>query len=178
MSAPAVTVRIRLDDFENLKSRLHNLSRKLISLGRLSATYCRLCSSIDGIPKMHTGGCPKIFNHCFKCMGRHAGSTCTERYFQLPAGCICWCCWLPLQSIFGVRFHSDHKDEIGALCSNPARGILKELAIIFFHNRQVAPSIECPSRTREEYLGWLFQASSAGQGQLPNIILLLEAALK
>jgi hypothetical protein len=85
---------------------------------------------------------------------------------------------MPLQGIFGVRFHSDHKDEIGALCSNPARGILKELAIIFFHNRQVAPSIECPSRTREEYLGWLFQASSAGQGQLPNIILLLEAALK
>ena len=178
MSQTSSTISIKLDNFEMLRSRLHTLSRKLVTIGRLSASLCRLCSAVEGMPKLHTGGCPKIFNHCFKCIGRHASSTCTEGYFQLPKGSVCWTCWVPLQCMFGVRFHSDRKDEIGAQCSNPARGILKEFAIIFFHNRQVAPSIQCPSTTKEEYLNWLFQASSAGEGQVPNIILLLEAAMK
>ena len=172
------TFTISLDNFEELKFRLNKLSRKLATLGRISATFCKLCSAIEGSPKMHTGGCPRIFNHCFKCIGRHAASTCSEGYFQLPAGCVCWSCWLPLQSTFGVRFHSDRKEEIGAGCSNPARGFIKELAIIFFHNRQVAPSIQCSSRTKEEYTSWLFQSSSAGERQLPNIILLVEAAMR
>lgn len=176
MSATSVKCGIKLDLFKDFKVRLQVMSIRLASLGRLSATYCRLCSSMSGTPKMHTGGCPKIFNHCFKCIGRHAGRTCSEGSFQLPAG-VCWGCWMPLQSTFGVTFHKNHKDNIGSGCSSPVRGVLKELAIIFFHDRQVAPGIICPSKSRREYQNWLFETSSAGEGQFPNIMLLLEAAL-
>jgi hypothetical protein len=84
---------------------------------------------------------------------------------------------MPLQSTYGVTFHKSHKDEIGSGCSNPVRGVLKEFAIIFFHDRQIAPGITCPSKTKREYQKWLFEASSAGEGQVPNIMLLLEVAM-
>ena len=61
--------------------------------------------------------------------------------------------------------------------SSIARDLLKAFAILFFHNRQVAPGVSCNSRTKEEYIEWLFRTSSAGQGQVPSIIWLLEAAL-
>jgi len=81
---------------------------------------------------------------------------------------------MPLHSTFGFEFHSQ---EIASQCSNPARDLLKAFAILFFHNRQVAPGVSCNSRTKEEYIEWLFRTSSAGQGQVPNITWLLEAAL-
>ena len=62
--------------------------------------------------------------------------------------------------------------------SGVARDLLKAFVTLFFHNRQVAPGISCNSRTKEEYSEFvLFRTSSAGQGQVPNIIWLLEAAL-
>lgn len=164
---------ITLDNFVELRNRLQALRTKLAVLGRFSPTNCKLCSVLKGRTVVHSGGCPSIFNHCFKCIGVHEGSTCKERYFRLPAR-VCWGCWMPLHSTFGFEFHNQ---DIASQCSNPARDLLKAFAILFFHNRQVAPGVSCNSRTKEEYIECLFRTSSAGQGQVPSIIWLLEAAL-
>jgi hypothetical protein len=164
---------VTLDNFVELRNRLQALRTKLAVLGRFSPTTCKLCSVLKGRTTMHSGGCPTIFNHCFKCIGVHAGNTCKERYFQLPAR-VCWCCWMPLHSTLGFAFH---KQEIASQCSNPAKGLLKAFAILFFHNRQVAPGVSCVAITKEDYVEWLFHTSSSGAGQVPNILRLLEAAM-
>jgi hypothetical protein len=173
MSAKFAKCVISLDNFGELGTRLQALRVRLASLARFSSSYCKLCSSVGGKLKGHTGGCPSIFNHCFKCIGKHEGSKCTEGYFQLPSG-VCWCCWLPLQTIFGFTFHNN---DIGSKCSNPAQNLLKAFCILFYHDRQVAPDIPCQVQTKQDYGQWLFKTSSAGEGQLPNVCLLLEAAL-
>ena len=164
---------VALDNFAEHRNRLQALRTRLALLAQFSPRSCKLCSLLKGRATMHSAGCPAIFNHCFKCIGVHAGKTCTERYFKLPKG-VCWCCWLPLHSTFGFAFH---KQEIASQCSNPAKDLLKAFTILFFHNRHVAPGVSCVSTTKEEYATWLFHTSSAGEGQLPNIFLLLEAAL-
>ena len=89
---------------------------------------------------------------------------------------------MPLQNFFGFSFHPKDQEFLGVGCSNPAKNVLKFIAILFFHNRELLPRVVCPPANMDDYISWLFApsggASVAGQGQLPNILTLLVEALK
>jgi hypothetical protein len=57
---------------------------------------------------------------------------------------------------------------------------MKPLVCCFFYRREIA-GVECPCVDIPHYQRWLFEqspASTAGSGQMPNILFLLEAVFK
>jgi hypothetical protein len=86
---------------------------------------------------------------------------------------------MPLYDIFGVSFHSSKKEDL-TNCKSEARDFLKPLAMVFFHKRGIA-NMSCPCRDISQYQEWLFLPSGqsvSGMGQVPNILLLMEAFLE
>jgi hypothetical protein len=176
MSATSVKYSVALDNFTDMNTRLQAFQIRLASLARLPRDCCSLCSagSAGGVIVSHgLSGCPRIFNHCFKCIGKHPGSKCSSPLFKVPKG-FCWTCWMPLQSFFGFTFHSEC---VGSLCRSPAKDVLKHLAIIFFNNRSFVPTVACTADSPGAYGKWLFETSEsvAGEGQVPNILRLFMA---
>lgn len=168
---------IKPDNYTDLKERLKVVYRHLAALP--SSTFCKLCSTVGKQLVTHgISGCPKIFNMCYKCLGKHPSAACSGTLFKV-ARSFCWRCWMPLHDIFGISFHSKQKSELGANCSNVACDYLKPLALLFFYNRGVAGAIECPCSDLFQYQRWLFEesASVSGTGQVPKILLLLEAVI-
>ena len=170
--------KIDLDNFKLLKQWLYSVSAAVSMLSRLPQDCCSLCSAITGCSIVRHGhsGCPRIFNHCYKCIGKHAGSACSSPLFRVPRG-FCWTCWMPLQKKFGFQFHSEC---VGSLCDSPAKDVLKHLAIIFFNDRLFVPTVACTAVSAGEYCKWLFETSEsvAGEGQVPNILRLFMATLQ
>jgi hypothetical protein len=86
---------------------------------------------------------------------------------------------MPLFNLFGLSFHGNAKEELSQ-CKNDARNFLKPLAVCFYHKRISLAGLSYPGGDISHYQEWLFsgsQESVSGLGQLPNIVLLLEAAL-
>jgi hypothetical protein len=84
---------------------------------------------------------------------------------------------MPLFDIWGVSFHSKVKEDL-VICKHDARDFLKPLSACFFHRRDIV-QMECSSSDRSQYQSWLFNHSGevvSGSGQIPNVLLLLEAA--
>ena len=85
---------------------------------------------------------------------------------------------MPLHDVFGISFHSKTKEDLVA-CSNSAHEMVKPLVACFFHRRDIV-QLACPCGDRAQYNRWLFapsQESVAGTGHIPNLLLLLEAAV-
>jgi len=172
-------VQFKGEDFVLLKARLTSIKRRLASLFSMHESFCMLCSVIAKGPRGHSGGCPSVFSICFKCLGRHASYSCAGAYFKAARN-YCWNCWMPLFDIFGTSFHSNKLEEIGHGCRNEARNFMKPLVCCFFYRREIA-GVECPCVDIPHYQRWLFEqspASTAGSGQMPNILFLLEAVFK
>jgi hypothetical protein len=88
---------------------------------------------------------------------------------------------MPLQSIFGFSFHRTEPSEIGTGCTNPAKDLLKQFAIMFFHSRKLVPTAQCVAITQAGFIDWLFTnsaASAAGNANVPGVLTLLEAAFE
>jgi hypothetical protein len=168
---------IILDDFSSLLRMLKRVQTHLQMLSRYSHLECKLCSTIRHESVSHgMSGCPCEFNICYKCFGHHIGKSCREPYFKVPSN-YCWKCWLPLFPIFGVQFHPRSKDDIGPKCKQSASDYLKPLTGHFFYKRDIA-SITCPAIDLKQYQQWLFhqsETSVSGNGQVPNILFLLDA---
>ena len=180
--APVQEFTIQLDNFKVLRRRLNGVRERCIELGRLAPNVCKLCTTMQRITVCHSGaGCPRAYLTCYKCCtGRHIGRNCKGVLFKVPEG-FCWTCWMPLQPMFGYIFHSTHTSEIGQGCSNPAKDVLKQFSILFFHNRALAPMVKCAARSQAEFIDWLFNnsaASAAGEANIPNVLTLLDAAFE
>jgi hypothetical protein len=163
--------------FDCIRNRLLNICRGLKQVSRLSSSVCLVCSAISRQKVQHAGGCPSVFNICFKCMGQHRSQGCTGNFFKVAAR-FCFKCWMPLFDIFGVSFHSKNKDDLRQ-CNNSALFFIKPLAMLFFYRRDII-GMSCSCGDIRQYQQWLFsqsQDSVSGEGQIPNILLLLEAAL-
>jgi len=173
-----VNYQVDLDDFKVLRTFFQSVSQCLTDISRLAPECCTLCSTLQSELVCHGQmGCPIVFNHCFKCIGRHASKMCSGGFFKVPAG-FCWTCWMPLQNFFGFQFHSEN---VGPKCNSPAKDVLKHLAIVFFHARTLVPAVTCSAVTPTEYAKWLFDCSGgsvAGEGQVPNILRLFKAACR
>lgn len=166
------------DDFKELRIKLATIDRRLKRMS--GAASCDLCTAITKSFVHHEGrGCPSIFNICFKCLGKHSSNSCTFPLFKVKAG-FCWKCWLPTFEIFGVRFHSNKKELLGVNCTNEANHFVKPLCMHFFYNRTIA-NVPCPCSDISQYQTWLFSDSSpssvSGSGQMPNLLLILQAVL-
>jgi len=171
-------VHVDTDDFQKLKTVLTTIDRELKKFSNSSS--CDLCSVLQKSFVYHERhGCSAIFNMCFKCLGRHSSQSCSSPFFNAKNG-FCWKCWLPTFEIFGIRFHSDKKEELGVNCSNPARNFVKPLCMHFFYNRKIA-NVSCPSGDISQYQNWLFSSSSelsvSGTGQMPNLLQILKSVL-
>ena len=171
-------VRCDTDDFQELRDRLTKIDRRLRGLSE--AASCDLCTVLQKSFVHHEGrGCPLIFNICFKCLGKHSSNSCTFPLFKVKNG-FCWKCWLPTFEIFGVSFHSNRKELLGVNCLNEAKDFVKPLCMHFFYNRTIV-NVPCPCSDISHYQTWLFSNSShlsvCGSGQMPNILLILEAVL-
>ena len=165
------------DDFRKLRNRISDLKYNVQIFLQNNYSCCLVCSAISQRKICHSSGCPSVFNICFKCFGRHSASTCSEPYFNVAKG-FCYKCWMPLQDIFGISFHSKAKEDLVA-CSNSAHDFVKPLVACFFHRRNII-QLDCPCVDKAEYNRWLFTPSKesvAGPGQIPNILLILEAAV-
>jgi len=160
------------------KDRLLRICTKLRRLSSIPKTHCLVCSAVAHERVMHAGGCPSTYNMCFKCLGQHQAHNCSGKLFKV-APKFCWKCWMPLYDIFGVSFHSSKKEDL-TNCKSEARDFLKPLAMVFFHKRGIA-NMSCPCRDISQYQEWLFLPSGqsvSGMGQVPNILLLMEAFLE
>ena len=166
-----------LDDFAALKRTLKFVKQNLDKLSQCSILQCKLCSVLQKDVVCHgTSGCPREFNICYKCFGRHKGSACSGRYFKVPEGDYCYGCWMPLFPILGIQLHPRGKDYVGSKCKAGAYGFVKPMSGHFFYNREIA-GITCPT-DMIQYQEWLFhqsETSISGGGQVPNIIRLMEA---
>ena len=165
------------DDFRNLRIRISDLKYSVQIFLQNNYTCCLVCSAIAQRKICHSSGCPSVFNICFKCFGKHSASTCSEPYFNVAKG-FCFKCWMPLQDIFGISFHSKAKEAL-VTCSNSAHEFVKPLLASFFHKRNII-QLDCPCVDKAQYNRWLFTPSKesvAGPGQIPNILLILEAAV-
>ena len=170
-------ISVRPEDYSILKQRLVSILRGLEQLHQASSLCCLTCSAISRRRVQHVGGCPATFNLCFKCLGAHHGQSCTGQYFNVKKK-FCFKCWMPAFDIFGISFHGNSKEEL-VRCNNAARNFLKPLAMCFYHKR-ITLSLSYSGGDISHYQEWLFsgsQESVSGSGQLPNIVLLLEAAL-
>ena len=160
-------VNVQLDDFVLLRARLERIKQHMLSVERRSALACKLCSAISKEVVLHVGyGCPRVFNHCFKCFGKHPSSGCLSELFKV-APKYCWKCWMPLKEFFGVSFHSR---DIGQKCDNAALDLVKPMVLAFFYDRSMS-SMVCPETTLLSYQVWLFKESTilgsvAGSGQV------------
>ena len=160
-------VNVQLDDFALLRARLQRIQQHMLSVGRGSALACKLCSLVSKELVLHVGyGCARVFNHCFKCFGKHPSSGCSSGFFKV-AGRYCWKCWMPLKELFGVSFHSR---DIGQKCDSAALDLIKPMALAFFYDRSMSNMV-CPETTLEAYQVWLFKESTtsgsvAGSGQV------------
>jgi hypothetical protein len=165
------------DDFRNLRNRISDLKYNVQIFLQNNYGCCLVCSAIAQRKICHSSGCPSVFNICFKCFGKHSASTCSEPYFNVAKG-FCFKCWMPLQDIFGISFHSKAKEAL-VTCSNSAHEFVKPLLASFFHKRNII-QLDCPCVDKAEYNRWLFTPSKesvAGPGQIPNFLLILEAAV-
>ena len=165
------------DDFRNLRNRISDLKYNVQIFLQNNYGCCLVCSAIAQRKICHSSGCPSVFNICFKCFGKHSASTCSEPYFNVAKG-FCFKCWMPLQDIFGISFHSKAKEAL-VTCSNSAHEFVKPLLASFFHKRNII-QLDCPCVDKAEYNRWLFAPSKesvAGPGQIPNFLLILEAAV-
>jgi hypothetical protein len=84
---------------------------------------------------------------------------------------------MPLFDIFGFSFHSKALCDL-RICTNACRDFLKPLAACFYHRRDIVRLV-CPVADLVQYQTWLFSPTSAsvsGSGQVPGILLLLEAS--
>jgi hypothetical protein len=165
------------DDFRNLRNRISDLKYNVQIFLQNNYGCCLVCSAIAQRKICHSSGCPSVFNICFKCFGKHSASTCSEPYFNVAKG-FCFKCWMPLQDIFGISFHSKAKEAL-VTCSNSAYEFVKPLLASFFHKRNII-QLDCPCVDKAEYNRWLFTPSKesvAGPGQIPNFLLILEAAV-
>ena len=169
-------IRAPCDNFKVLRNRLDKIVINLGKVARVSAACCMLCSVTRKARVHHAAGCPSVFNICFKCLGRHSGKGCSEKFFNV-AKRFCFKCWMPLFDIWGVSFHSKVREDL-VICKHNARDFLKPLSACFFHRRDIV-QMECSSSDRSQYQSWLFNHSGevvSGSGQIPNVLLLLEAA--
>ena len=140
------------DDFNDLRRRLSAMLIAVNKLGNVPSAVCLLCSVIQNKKICHKSGCPSCFNHCFKC-------------------------WMPLFDIFGFSFHSKEICDLQN-CTSACRNFLKPLAACFFYRQQIL-QLPCPCTDLVQYQTWLFSPTSAsvsGSGQVPGILLLLEAS--
>jgi hypothetical protein len=163
-------------DFLELRNRIRDIKYHVNVLLQNHPTCCLVCSAIAKKKVIHTGGCPSVFNICFKCFGRHSASRCSEGFFDVAKG-FCFKCWMPLFDIFGITFHSKNKEDL-VTCSHSAQILVKPLVACFFYRREIL-QLACPCVDRAQYNRWLFtpsQESVAGAGHIPNLLLLLEAA--
>ncbi len=163
---------------EDILERLVRIRLKLNKVSSIPKMYCLVCSAIATENVKHTGGCTSIYNMCFKCLGQHRAQSCSGRLFKVAPN-FCWKCWMPLYDMFGVSFHSSKKEDL-VNCTSEARDFLKPLAMVFYHNRRIL-DFSCPCRELSEYQEWLFASSEqsvSGMGQVPNILLFLEALLE
>ena len=164
------------DDFNDLRRRLSAMLIAVNKLGNVPSAVCLLCSVIQNKKICHKSGCPSCFNHCFKCLGRHSSQSCSNKYFNV-ARRFCFKCWMPLFDIFGFSFHSKEICDLRN-CTSACRNFLKPLAACFFYRRQIL-QLPCPCTDLVQYQSWLFSPTSAsvsGSGQVPGILLLLEAS--
>jgi hypothetical protein len=84
---------------------------------------------------------------------------------------------MPLFDVWGVSFHSKIKEDL-VTCKHDVRDFLKPLSACFFYRRDIV-QLACPCSDRLQFQSWLFAHSgeaASGSGQVPNILLLLEAA--
>ena len=176
---PTVTeITLPEDKLEDVMVRLLRCYSRLKKLSDIPRLHCLVCSAIARERVTHAGGCSSTYNICFKCLGQHRSQNCFQKWFKV-APRFCFKCWMPLFDICGVSFHSKKKEDLVS-CTSEARDFLKPLAMIFFHDRRIA-NISCPCGDISHYQRWLFSASEesvAGIGQVPNILLLLEAILE
>jgi hypothetical protein len=180
--APIQEFTIQLDNFKVIRRRLNGVRERCLELERLGPNVCKLCTTMQRTTVCHGGcGCPRAYLSCYKCcIGRHTSKQCTGVLFKVPAG-FCWTCWMPLQTIFGYSFHSTHPSDIGQGCSNPAKDVLKQFTILFFHTRALAPMVNCTASSQAEFIHWLFNnsaASAAGEANIPNVLTLFDAAFE
>ena len=180
---PQETMEINLPEdrlVETVRHRLLRIQANVKRLADIPSIYCSVCSAIAKKRVQHVGGCPSTFNICFKCLGQHRSHGCANNWFKVSKN-FCWKCWMPLFDIDGVEFHSKNKEDL-IICKNEARDFVKPLAMCFFHNRIVVEKMLHPCNgDLSNYQRWLFSASQesvAGIGQVPNIVLLLEAILE
>jgi hypothetical protein len=174
--AASRTFEITLDDFNNLRGRLSAIMVAVNRLTRVPVSVCLLCSAIANKRVSHKSGCPSSFNTCFKCLCRHSSKDCAQKYFNVATG-FCFKCWMPLFDIFGFSFHSKALCDL-RICTNACRDFLKPLAACFYHRRDIVRLV-CPVADLVQYQTWLFSPTSAsvsGSGQVPGILLLLEAS--
>ena len=173
----AVEITLHEDKLEDVKTRMLRIRCKVNKLADVPSIYCLVCSAIAKERIMHEGGCPSIYNLCFKCLGQHQAQNCAGTWFKV-AQRFCWKCWMPLFDICGVSFHSKQKEDI-INCNNEARNFLKPLVMAFFYKRCIV-DVSCPCGDISDYKRWLFSESAtsvSGIGQMPNILLLMEAIL-
>jgi hypothetical protein len=172
-----ITCTLELDDFSSLLTRMQVVGKHLVTLSLHSPFECKLCTTLQGESVSHgMTGCSQQFNVCHKCFGLHPSKDCTGPLFKLPSG-YCWKCWLPLFPILGISFHPREKDQIGNVCKQSAINFLKPLCARNYYQR--VSGMEGNSGSLKEYEAWLFhQSDTAGLGQVPNLILLIEAAFR
>ena len=182
LKSPIQEYSIELDDFKALRIRLQRVQEHLTETSRLAINVCKLCTTLQTSIVCHgKNGCPRAYNICYKCcIGNHQSKECKGSLFKVPSG-FCWRCWMPLQSIFGFSFHRTEPSEIGTGCTNPAKDLLKQFAIMFFHSRKLVPTAQCVAITQAGFIDWLFTnsaASAAGNANVPGVLTLLEAAFE
>ena len=161
------------DDFGKLRNRISDLKYNVQMFLQNNYTCCLVCSAIAQKKICHSSGCPSVFNICFKCFGKHSASTCKEPYFNVAKG-FCYKCWMPLQDIFGISFHSKAKEDLVA-CSNSAHEFVKPLLACLYHRRDIIQLV-CPCVDKAQYNRWLFSPSKesvAGPGRISNISLII-----
>jgi hypothetical protein len=179
LSTKVLNVSVPAENFPLLKMRLNAISRRIQGMETKS---CKLCSILQSSFVHHgASGCPAIFNMCFTCLGRHPNGSCKSgALFKVKTG-FCWKCWMPLNDVFGIGFHSKKKEELGRGCNNAALDFVKPACMQYFYNRASA-NITCPCSDIAEYQNWLFSyaasSSISGSGQVPMILLLLEAIMR
>ena len=143
LSTKVLNVSVPAEKFPLLKMRLNAISRRIQGMETKS---CKLCSILQS-SFIHHGhsGCPAIFNMCFTCLGRHRNGCCKSgALFKVKTG-FCWKCWMPLNDVFGIGFHSKKKEELGRGCNNEALDFVKPACMHYF-TIEHAPSLHANAR--------------------------------
>ena len=135
-------------EFGDVKNRLRRIDLELDGIKRVPAAACKVryvylemcvlllnrfkaCFALGRGITFHAAQCHLTVGLCFKCFGRHAGSSCREQ-IRVPNR-FCCKCWLPLDEFYGMSFHSRN---IGSHCDSKAVDFAKPLAMFWFHHRR------------------------------------------